>query len=65
MMLAKADSIGIDNLPFTKEGQNRKINTLFLDQFSETQQAKMKEILEQGRYIPQEILNINDIAAVY
>lgn len=63
MMLTKADSIGIEKLPLTKEGQNRKINTLFLNQFSKTQQAKMKEILEQGRYIPQEILNIEDFMA--
>ena len=63
MMLAKADQIGIDNLPFTKEGQNRKIDNLFFNQFSKMMQAKMKEILEQGRYIPQEILNIEDFMA--
>ncbi|MDE7477291.1 MAG: DUF2220 domain-containing protein [Lachnospiraceae bacterium] len=60
-MLAKADCIGIDNLPITKEGQNRKIDTLFLNQFSLSQQDKVKEILEQDKYIPQEILNIEDM----
>lgn len=63
LMLAKADRIGIENLPLTKEGQNRKIDNLFFNQFSKTQQEKIKEILEQGRYIPQEILNIEDFMA--
>jgi len=61
LMLAKADRIGIDSLPITKEGQNRKIDTLFLNQFSQPQMEKIKEILEKDRYIPQEILNIEDM----
>lgn len=61
LMLVKAERIGIDNLPLTKEGQNRKIGSLFLNQFSQMQQTKIKAILEQGRYVPQEILNIEDI----
>lgn len=61
LMLEKADRIGVDNLPFTKEGQNRKIDNLFLSQFPKPQQEKIKEILEQDRYVPQEILNIADI----
>ena len=61
-MLTKAERIGIENLPVTKEGQNRKINTLFLSQFPQTQQDVIKKILEQDRYIPQEILNIADMA---
>ena len=61
-MLTKAERIGIAHLPATKEGQNRKIGSLFLDQFSQPQQDKMREILESGRYIPQEILNIEDMA---
>lgn len=63
LMLAKAERIGIDNLPLTKEGQNRKIDNIFLNQFSQVQQGKIREILEQDRYVPQEILNIGDIAA--
>ncbi len=61
-MLAKAEHIGIEKLPVTKEGQNRKIGSLFLSQFSQPQQDKIREILESGRYIPQEILNIQDMA---
>lgn len=60
-MLDKAERLGIANLPLTKEGQNRKIERLFLGNFSRTQQEKMMEILENGRYIPQEILNVEDI----
>ena len=60
-MLAKAQRIGIDKLPVTKEGQNRKIENLFLDQFSQPQQETIKEILECDKYIPQEILNIEDM----
>ncbi len=61
-MLAKTERIGIEHLPATKEGQNRKIGSLFLSQFSQPQQDKIREILESGRYIPQEILNIEDMA---
>jgi len=61
-MLTKAEHIGLEKLPVTKEGQNRKIGSLFLSQFSQPQQDKIREILECGRYIPQEILNIQDMA---
>ena len=60
-MLEKANRIG--NLPVTKEGQNRRIDNLFLSQFSQPQQSVIQEILEHDRYIPQEILNINDFIA--
>ena len=60
-MLAKADRIGIEDLPRTKEGQNRNIGSLFLGWFSHPQQTRIKAILEQDRYIPQEILNIQDM----
>lgn len=60
-MLAKAKCIGIDCLPRTKEGQNRKLDHVFFSQFSQAQQDNIKEILECGRYIPQEILNIEDM----
>ncbi len=56
-MLEKACTIGIDHLPITKEGQNRRIEKIFLSQFSQMQQETIKEILEHDRYIPQEILN--------
>ena len=60
-MLTKADRIGIEDLPRTKEGQNRNIGSLFLGWFSQLQQTRIKAILEQDRYIPQEILNIQDM----
>ncbi len=60
-MIEKADRIGIDSLPRTKEGQNRNIDSVFLSCFSQRQQAKIRAVLEQERYIPQEILNIEDM----
>lgn len=59
-MLSKAYAMGISMLPFTKEGQNKKIGNAFLSDFSKAHQTKIKEILESNRYIPQEILNIDD-----
>lgn len=57
-MLKKAETAV--NIPETKEGQNKNIKNLFFSYFSEKQIDKMKEILEKGCYIPQEILNISD-----
>ena len=57
-MLAKAQKVC--GLPMTKEKQNRRISGRFFAYFSEQTVLKMKEILESGRYIPQEILNIGD-----
>ena len=48
------------DIPKTKEGQNRNIKNLFFSYFSAGQVEQMKEILEKGYYIPQEILNISD-----
>lgn len=50
----------VNGLPLTKEGQNRNIGTYFLSAFSQKQQDEIKEILENDRYIPQEILNWNN-----
>ncbi|MGN0158616.1 MAG: Wadjet anti-phage system protein JetD domain-containing protein [Brotaphodocola sp.] len=47
-------------LPDTKEGQIRRDCTWFFSYFDEAQVQKMREILEKGKYIPQEILNISD-----
>lgn len=60
-MLTKAERMGVENLPLTKEGQNRRIGNLFLDNFSRGQQDIIMDILKTDRYIPQEILNIEDI----
>lgn len=57
-MLEKAEQM--DELPVTKEQQNRNIQELFFSYFSKEQVIQMKQILEQDRYIPQEILNITD-----
>lgn len=59
-MLAKAERMEMDSLPMTKEGQRPSLKNVFLADFSQEQQAEIREILEQGRYIPQEILNIGD-----
>ncbi len=57
-MLKKADKIA--KLPITKEQQNKNIEELFFSYFSNETIEKMKQILESGTYIPQEILNIID-----
>lgn len=57
-MLVKARAVR--ELPRTKEKQNRKISGRFFAFFSDQAVLEMKEILENDRYIPQEILNICD-----
>lgn len=57
-MLQKAEKV--ISLPATKEQQNRNIQELFFSWFPEGQVKRMRKILEQGKYIPQEILNITD-----
>lgn len=56
VMLRLSESIGIDGLPLMKEGQNRHIGTVFYQYFSEEIIRKIQSLLEQGHYIPQEIL---------
>ena len=57
-MLEKAEQI--TELPKTKEHQNRNISTQFFSCFDEIMVKKMEAVLENDRYIPQEILNIAD-----
>lgn len=59
-MLEKAGEIS--KLQKTKEGQlkHKDKNELFFDHFDKETVAKMKMILENGRYIPQEILSYTD-----
>lgn len=60
-MLEKAAVLGgTAFLPLTKEGQNRGISTVFFSFFPIEERARMGEILEGGRYIPQEILSGRD-----
>ena len=59
-MLKKAEHFGIDSLPATKEGQNRNMGEIFFSFFTKEAKERMKDILEQNKYIPQEILNYTD-----
>lgn len=59
-MLEKAEHIGYEELPETKEGQNKNAGDSFFQSFSQVAQKKMRNILENGKYIPQEILNERD-----
>lgn len=59
-MIEKAKDIGIDGLPKTKEGQNRNIDGFFFRHFPRELADRMKAVIESGKYIPQEILNISD-----
>lgn len=60
-MLEKADkTCGMEKLPDTKEQQNRNIREEFFTHFPVEIVNKMKAVLESGKYIPQEILNIAD-----
>lgn len=56
-MINKAD---LSSLPKMKKGQNRNIGREFISHFSRDVQEKITEILEQNRYIPQEILQRRD-----
>ncbi len=57
-MLRKSDML--EELPTMKEQQNRNISDKFFSCFSDAEAEAMKKILESGKYIPQEILNIAD-----
>ena len=57
-MLAKAGAA--PPLPATKEKQNRNAGSEFFPCFAPETAAAMKRVLEQGLYIPQEILNCTD-----
>jgi hypothetical protein len=59
-MIEKAQIMGFDQLPPTKEKQNTNIGVAFLNQFSEEIKTKILNILHSGKYIPQEILNEHD-----
>lgn len=47
-------------LPESSANQNHSIGTAFFSYFDSETIGQMKQILEAGRYIPQEILNIRD-----
>lgn len=60
MMLDKTERC--EELPDTKEGQNKNISGRFYSYFDEGQQSRIQSILKKGKYIPQEILNITDFS---
>ena len=62
-MLQRADEIGVHQMPMMKEGQNKNIGVIFKQYLGEKQFAQIHRLLEQGRYIPQEILAIKDFSA--
>ncbi|MBQ2276507.1 MAG: DUF2220 family protein [Lachnospiraceae bacterium] len=59
-MLEEAEGIGEEQLPPMKAGQNKNISTQFLQSFPKEKAEKMQKILQNGKYIPQEILSIED-----
>lgn len=59
-MLEKAEVIGEEQLPAMKLGQNQNIGTRFWDSFPKDRAVRMQKLLKNERYIPQEILSIED-----
>ena len=57
-MLKKAEIVR--KLPESSDQQNKHLNGSFFAYFEEDENRKMQDILEQGKYIPREILNIMD-----
>lgn len=55
MMLKKAEMV--ERLPDMKVQQNKNIRELFFSYFSKKTSERMKRLLTDGTYIPQEILN--------
>jgi len=52
------------NLPKTKEMQNKNIREIFLDNFDDKYKKIILDILISGKYIPQEIISINDMEKI-
>lgn len=59
-MYEKVEEVGIENLPFMKTGQNQNIGKLFWSFFNKQDVKKMQQIFQNGKYIPQESLAVND-----
>lgn len=51
----------IDDLPTTKDGQNRNIGEVFFKNFNDIYKNRIINILEKNKYIPQEALNYEDL----
>lgn len=54
------EKVSIFDLPRTKEGQNRNLQGIFEQFIDPDLRTKMNQILESGRYIPQECLVSSD-----
>ncbi len=59
-MLQKALEIGIDDLPDMKEGQLKRDSSYFFSFYDSEAVKRITEILDAGKYIPQEILTNTD-----
>lgn len=59
-MIEKAHGCGMDFLPEMSENQNRNLSGKFFRCFSDQTKESMRQILEEGRYIPQEIVLMTD-----
>lgn len=60
-MLNKAEQIGVEKLPEMKKGQNQRIGELFYSFFEEGERCRIQQLLQAERYIPQEIIAIEDL----
>ncbi|MGL6108354.1 Wadjet anti-phage system protein JetD domain-containing protein [Romboutsia sp.] len=58
-MIRKYKSMNL-KLPMCSINQNKNIESIFFDYFDENTKKIMEYILESGKYIPQEILNVED-----
>ena len=59
-MLDKAWQLGFSRLPDMKEKQHANIGTSLLSAFDAERRHQIRELLDMGKYIPQEILNEHD-----
>ncbi len=59
-MNEKADETGAEKMPLMKAGQNHNIGELFWNYFDKQGVEWMQNLLQEGRYIPQEILSAKD-----
>ncbi|MDI6617105.1 MAG: DUF2220 family protein [Clostridiales bacterium] len=49
------------DLPKSKKGQNKNLKGIFVESFPLNYRERIDGILESGRYIPQEIINLGDL----
>lgn len=59
-MFEKAKHFGLERMPDTKDGQGENAGDCFWKDFTAKDSERIKELLKQRKYIPQEILNCTD-----